>query len=374
LPIALRILVVVIDLSGGVGVFCRNLATGLKRYFPNEFHLSLLLLRPGTTTTSDNDLFDQIQTLDLPVHDDWRRFTETIPTARRLRRAIATIDSDLIFAIHNHPNLLVPVVAPKRRTILSVHGHLSTLLRQSITRPILRFLIRQRYQKHLVIVQSQGVANDLAQNFNVTNTRIIPHGIDIDRIIELPRQSVPDLPQQPYIVTLGRLVREKDHATLIRAFATAKKQNIPHRLVLIGSGEEQPALESLASSLNLQNDITFLGHRDNPYPYLAHADFFVLSSISEGFGLALVEALALGLPCISTNCPSGPAEILGNGDFGILVPPRDPDQLARAIVQLTNSPDLRASLSSRASTRAQSFSLETMARHYRDLFLDPNAS
>src|SRR5687767_2091361 len=93
-----RLLLVVIDLSGGVGVFCRNLASALKRYYSTEFHLSLLLLRPGTTTDSDRAIFDRIETLDVPVHDDWRRFTETIPIARRLRRAIATIDSDLIFA------------------------------------------------------------------------------------------------------------------------------------------------------------------------------------------------------------------------------------------------------------------------------------
>jgi glycosyltransferase involved in cell wall biosynthesis len=365
----LNLLIVLIDLAGGVGVFVRNLARGLHRYFPGEFSISLLLMRSGTVADTDRPLFNEIRELDSPVHEDYRRFLETIPNALRLRRALKSLPADVTLTFHNHPSLLVPLVAPRRRTILSVHGHLSTLLRRSITRPVLRALIRSRFRKHLIVVPAQGIADDLAQNFGIANTNIIPHGIDLDRIATLAAEPVTDLPPTPYIVTLGRLVREKDHATLLRAFALAKSQNLPHRLVIIGSGDLEHELKSLAQSLNISTHVTFLGHRDNPYPILKHADFFVLSSITEGFGLALVEAMSLGLPCISTNCPSGPAEILDDGTFGLLVEPRDPAALSKVILKIASDPELKQNLANLAIRRAQDFSLEQMARQYRDLFL-----
>jgi len=370
----LRVLLVVIDLRGGVGVFCRNLATGLARYYPGEFAVSLLLMRPGTTTESDRSLFSEIRELDAPVHDDYRRFFEALPAARALRSAIKTIESDVILTIHNHPNLLVPLVAPNRRIILSVHGHLSTLLRASVTRPVLRTLIRRRYRDRLVVTPTQGVADDLAKNFNVTNARVIPHGVDIERVTALADAQVADLPTRPYMAALGRLVREKDYPTMLQAFAEARKQGLQHRLAIIGSGELERELKELAGTLNVQSHTEFLGHRDNPYPYLKHADLFVMSSISEGFGLALVEALALGLPCIATDCPSGPAEILDRGKYGALVVPQVPQALANAMLELARNPQRRDQLTSLARQRSHIYSLAEMARRYRDLLLAAQSS
>ena len=365
-----KLLLVMIDLCGGAGVFCRNLASGLSRYFPGEFKISLLLMRPGSVNESDRALFATVRELDAPVHDDYRRFFEALPAARALRSALKTMDSDVILTIHNHPNLLVPLVAPRRKVILSVHGHLSTLLRASITRPVLRTLIRRRYRDRLVVTPTQGVADDLKQNFNVTNTKVIPHGVDLDRIRSLANAQVSNLPPRPYIVSLGRLVREKDYTTLLHAFALTRGKNLPHHLAIIGSGELDSELKQLATQLNIAEHVSFLGHLDNPYPYLKHANMFVMSSISEGFGLALVEAMSLALPCIATDCSSGPAEILDHGKYGMLVAPQSPQALADAIFQLAKDDERRTQFLVLAVQRALDFSLKQMSRLYRNLFIE----
>jgi glycosyltransferase involved in cell wall biosynthesis len=363
-----KLLIAIVEISGGTGVFAQNLADGLRQYFPGEFQIDLLVMRPISSTEADLKRFDHIHTAGMTVSEDWHRFLETIPNALKLRRTLKCIDADLILALHNFPSLMIPLVAPKRKTLKSVHTHLSTLLKHNITRPFLKALIKNRYQKDLVIVPTQGVADDLARNFSVINTRIIPHGIDFDRVQRLAAEPVPDLPQQPYIVSLGRLTAAKDYPTLLRAYAEARGKGLSHNLVIVGSGELERELKSLAQSLDISSHTRFLGHRDNPYPYLKHADFFVLSSQSESFGLALIEAMALALPTIATDTP-GPAEILENGAHGLLVPINSPPALADAILKFARSPDLRARFSAQSQSRVRHFTLERMTRQYRDLFL-----
>lgn len=364
-----KLLIAIVEIHGGTGAFALNLADGFRQFFPGEFQIDLLTMRPTPVSEADSKRFDKIYTANMTVSEDWRRFFETIPNLFKLRRTLRQIDSDVILALHNFPNILIPFVAPRRRIIRTVHTHLSTLIKHNITRPFLKALIRNRYGHDEIIVPTRGVADDLAQNFNVTRTRIIPHGIDFDRINRLANEPVPDLPRKPYIVSLGRLTPAKDYPTLIDAYAQAVQKGLQHNLIIIGSGELERELKALVDAKGLSRKITFPGHRDNPYPYLKRADFFVLSSITESFGLALLEAMSLGLPIISTDTP-GPAEILDRGTHGIMVPARDPASLATAMLELANSPQRRAELSELSRRRALDFSLEKMTRAYHDLFTD----
>jgi glycosyltransferase involved in cell wall biosynthesis len=365
----LHLLIVVIDLIGGTGTFCRLLATGLKRYYGPEFEISLLLCRDRGRLPEDSQWFDRIEIINADVHTDFRRLYEPILHAFQLRKAIRRIAPDLILTAGTYSNLIVPLVAGGRPCILSEHLHMSTRLKSARFGRIIAMLMRLRHHHYTVVAPAQGVVDDLRQNFAVTKAQAIPHGIDPARVIRLAEEPVEDRPAQLYIVACGRLAAQKDYPTLIRAFARARDAGIPEHLVIIGGGEEEENLKRLANSLGLTEVVHFVGHRDNPYPYMKNASLFVLSSLWEGFGIVIIEAMALGLPCLSTDCPSGPAEILRDGRHGLLVPPGEPGLLADAIVKLSSLPSLRAELSRQSILRAGELSLQRMASEYRDLFL-----
>lgn len=170
---------------------------------------------------------------------------------------------------------------------------------------------------------------------------------------------------RPVFVTAGRLVEMKDHRTLLLAFAIHLRQR-PARLMLLGMGPKLVELRALASELGIAEHVGFEGFVPNPLPYMRAADGFVLSSRSEGFGNVLVEAMGCGTPVISTACPHGPADILANGDYGILVPPRDPEALAPAFGQLLDQRDRWPAAKLRK--RAGAFSYGACADEYASLF------
>lgn len=156
----------------------------------------------------------------------------------------------------------------------------------------------------------------------------------------------------PLIVAAGRLTAQKDYPTLLRAFAGLRAQR-PCRLMILGEGELQGALQQLVDELGITADVAFLGFQSNPWRYMRHAAVFVLSSAWEGFGNVLAEALSLGVPVVSTDCPHGPREILQDGRLGALVPVGDAEALGVAIAATLDHPPDRASLIAGARPFAQ---------------------
>lgn len=173
--------------------------------------------------------------------------------------------------------------------------------------------------------------------------------------------------QPPLILGAGRLQRQKDFPTLIRAFALVRARR-PCRLMILGEGGGRSALEGLVASLGLGEEVALPGFESNPYPLIARAALFVLSSAWEGSPNVLTEALALGVPAVSTDCPSGPAEILAGGRFGPLVPVGDVEALAGAMLRTLDAPLSAATLKAAVADYEQ----ETSARAYlRALGLAP---
>ncbi|HYZ23144.1 MAG TPA: glycosyltransferase [Rhodopila sp.] len=135
---------------------------------------------------------------------------------------------------------------------------------------------------------------------------------------------------RPVFVTAGRLVVQKDHETLLRAMALHRQVGAG-RLIVLGCGPLEQPLRTLAQELGIADSVDFAGFQANALPYFRQADAFILSSRCEGFGNVLVEALGCGTPVISTRCEHGPAEILADGRYGVLVEPRNPTALAAAM-------------------------------------------
>ncbi|EAR23457.1 Glycosyl transferase group 1 [Nitrococcus mobilis Nb-231] len=194
-----------------------------------------------------------------------------------------------------------------------------------------------------VIAVSQGLAHDYATTLGIEldNIFAVYNPIVDDTLHTQATASVelpwPTEPMVPLILSIGRLAREKDYPTLLRAFALLRNSR-QARLLILGEGEERAALTQLAADLNIASDCAMPGFVPNPYAYLARANLFALTSLWEGFGNVLAEALALGIPAVSTDCPSGPAEILAGGRYGPLVPVGDANAVAGAMAAVLDSP------------------------------------
>lgn len=190
-----------------------------------------------------------------------------------------------------------------------------------------------------IVAVSQGVAADLSRITGIRRERItvIYNPVVTPELLERAKEPLAHpwfAPgQPPVILGVGRLTKQKDFPTLIRAFALVRRER-PARLLILGEGEERSRLEALVKELGLEGDVALPGFVDNPYAYMSRAAVFVLSSAWEGLPNVLIQAMACGCPVVSTDCPSGPAEILENGKYGPLVPVGDVEHLFRAIVTI----------------------------------------
>jgi glycosyltransferase involved in cell wall biosynthesis len=188
-----------------------------------------------------------------------------------------------------------------------------------------------------IVAVSQGVANDLAQitGLPLSRIRVIYNPVEPAKLLEKAKEPVEHpwfaIGESPVILGLGRLHKQKDFPTLIRAFSQVRQVQ-PCRLVIVGRGPERQKLNCLVRELGLEEDVAMVGFNENPYAYMARATVFVLSSAWEGLPNALIEAMAVGTPVVSTNCPSGPVEILDKGKYGSLVPVGDSKVMAEAIL------------------------------------------
>ena len=189
-----------------------------------------------------------------------------------------------------------------------------------------------------IVAVSRGVADDLARTSGLPRDRIeVVYNPVITPTMMAQAQEVPTHPwfapdQPPVILGVGRLTRQKDFLTLLRAFAEVRRCRTA-RLMILGEGEDRSALEALAAELGVADDVSLPGFQENAMAYMARSAAFVLSSAWEGLPTVLIEALAAGTSVISTDCPSGPREILQEGRLGTLVPVGDAAALATAILR-----------------------------------------
>jgi glycosyltransferase involved in cell wall biosynthesis len=195
-----------------------------------------------------------------------------------------------------------------------------------------------------IVAVSRGTARDLASELRLPPARItaIYNPVIDDHLYESARAPIEDSwfsrLDQPLILALGRLEPQKNHASLLRAFHLLR-QRIPCRLVIMGEGSLRGALEQQVVDLGISNHVRIHGFERNPHAYTSRASLLVLSSVWEGLSCVLIEALALGTPVVSTDCPFGPSEVLGAGEYGILVPVENDLALAEAMaVALSRSP------------------------------------
>lgn len=242
-----------------------------------------------------------------------------------------------------------PFGCPSTRIVVRVGMTLSMALgrRGPIKRWLRKSAIVACYRRaEAIIANSEGVAKDISVVTGIPLASIhVIRNPTVSREMFLEAEEPLDHPWfgpdgPPIILGVGRLARQKDFATLLRAFAKLRSKR-PCRLIILGEGKERAALVSLASQLGIQSDVELSGHVSNPFSFMKRASLFVLSSAWEGSPNVLIQAMALGVPVVATDCWSGPRAILQDGRYGPLVPVGDADGLAEAMARTLDHP-LRA--------------------------------
>ncbi len=282
---------------------------------------------------------------------------------------------DALIASMDYPNAVAvkarEISGVKSRLILTVHSTLSEEIARSKKRRVrAQVKVDRRFypRADAVVTVSRGVADDLARTLGLPleSLTTIYNPVVSDRLVQQAGEplSHPWFADTgpPVILSVGGFKPAKDYKTLLKAFALVR-QDRPARLLLLGEGRLKQSLLRQAEALGVSADLDMPGFVDNPFKFMANASLFVLSSVYEGLPTVLIEALACGCPVVSTDCPSGPNEILDNGRYGSLVPMGDEQLLAAAIMQTLDTPPEKAKL----RARGDDFRLEKATEKYLDL-------
>jgi glycosyltransferase involved in cell wall biosynthesis len=243
-----------------------------------------------------------------------------------------------------------------------------TVARQKIVQRFL-FSLSLKFSDYIIGI-SEEMKNNLKNKLNIKNNKIkiINNSTDLSYINKKKIEDIQDdvFIDEPVIIACGRLTEQKGFSYLIKAFNEIKKEFKNATLLILGQGEKEKELKALVKELNIENSVKFLGFKDNPYKYLYNSDLFVLSSLWEGLPGVLIEALACEVPAISTNCKSGPKEILDNGKIGELVKIKDVDSLSNAMLKVLRDKDLQHKYKELGLKKVKEFDKDKIIREYED--------
>lgn len=305
-----------------------------------------------------------------------------LPT-KRLRKAIKPL-AKLIQELR--PDLLMSTI-PVYNTVLILANMLSRTRTRIVVREAaylggtwkenmkLKLFGKLYNRTNQVIALSEGVKTNLIKRYKVKDSKIkvIYNPVDIEHIVAESEQAVETqsllASNHQKIITAGRLVKEKDQETLIKAFAKIATET-NSELYILGEGELEADLKQLTDKLQVAEKVHFLGFQENPYAYFKKADVFALTSLTEGFGHVFVEALALGLPIVTTKCEPGASEVLQNGKYGYLANVGDVAGVAEQLRQaLLLEEDSREQVINRGKERAADFHVKKIVSEYEKMFL-----
>jgi N-acetylgalactosamine-N,N'-diacetylbacillosaminyl-diphospho-undecaprenol 4-alpha-N-acetylgalactosaminyltransferase len=362
--------------SGGAERFVSLILPALQQHYD----VSLVLMREKIDYALPESInINYLENSD-PYENGLLKLLKLPLLAWKYRRFCKQHHIDLSFSLMNRPNyinILAKVFGSTSKTILSERAMPSYQYGYGdLQSKINRWLIRRLYpQADHVICNSAGNRKDLIESFNVRSEKssTIYNPVNLEMIPE--RNTPQEQTSTPFtFLTIGRLDEGKNHRLLIDALHVS---DIPDaRLLIIGSGPVRQELETLVAGYGLNDRISFLGQRDDVFEWLSQSDCFVFGSNHEGFPNVLLEALACGLPIISTDCPSGPREILAPGteltfilasrlefaEYGILSPLNDADLFAKAMQEIYHNSNTAERYRKAARIRAKDFEITAIAK------------
>lgn len=350
-------------------------------------HLDRNVFNPVLVTYSEARVFpvpEGTTEYTLHIHGGgslFQKLRANLTAVFRLRRVIRQEEPEIAVGMGGMTNwgliLAARLARSKTAVIIGEHGAGALKYREDrMTSLVMRLLNWFLYPlADRIVAISDGVRQYLVREMKVAEGKIvlIHNPVDIRRIQELSREQVDDPwlheSDRRVVLWVGRMATVKGLEYLIGAFERVT-QEIDARLVLVGEGPLENAIRELVRQKGLQEKVRFAGFQSNPYRYMARSSVFAFPSLSEGFGMVLVESMACGLPVVAANCVAGPSEVLLNGKCGILVPVADEKALARAIVSLLTDTALRERLISVAIERVSEFEPAKVVASYEQLFLE----
>lgn len=295
-----------------------------------------------------------------------------------LHRLIQRLRPDVVLSTSsgaNVPASLAHALAGSRARLVLSERNTVEHGETTMKRAVLTLLKRSLYERaDAVAVISEGLKHDVMNTLSVPAARVpVVFNPVVDEALEEGRAAPLDDPWftdgPPVVLAAGRLVPQKDYPTLLRAFAEVRKAR-PARLAILGDGPLRQELEGLAAQLGIADDVRFLGFDKNPFRYMARCAVFVLSSVHEGFGSVIAQAMACGAAVVATDCPFGPSEIIAApGRDGLLVPVGDVKKLAASIGYLLDHEEERRGMGARARMSAQRFAAPAIAQRYSEVLL-----
>jgi len=282
----------------------------------------------------------------------------------------------------NYVNILAKSFSNHRAIISERIASSSLYSDSSITSKISNILINRLYNKSdLIISVSKAIVEDLKIHYKIKSKQIVIYNpYDIKNIRKLSSENISvNIDKNKSIITVGSLCKRKNHQMLINAFNKINKDNI--KLYILGKGEEETSLKGLVKELKIEDRVIFLGYDNNPYKYLSKCGIFVLSSNSEGFPNVLAEAMICRCSVVSTDCLSGPREILApnsnikfqlldeieQAEYGLLTPINNQEKLKEALDLLLSDNRLRKQYIDKIDERIKNFRLEKIVSEYESI-------
>jgi len=271
----------------------------------------------------------------------------------------------------NYINILAKIFGSSHRSIINIRSTTSRYKNEGFLGKVNLFLINNLFNKaDLIISNSKGVDEDLKSLMNITtNTKVIYNPVDIE-YINSKKDICEDIAfdfkkDKRYIISVGRLIPLKRNADLIKTFFELQKRDNSLELIFLGDGILKNDLVNNCIKLEIKEKVHFLGNVKNPFYYLNKSDLFVLNSEIEGFPNVLVEAMACGLPVISSDCKSGPREILEDEKYGLLYLVGDTDILIKKMKFYLYGDIDRENIQSKNLKRIEDFSVGKIMNQFK---------
>ncbi len=294
--------------------------------------------------------------------------------AWRLKRYIGNnhIETVISFLYRpNYINILCTLLGSKHKSIINIRSTTSRYKKEGLLGKVNLFLVKSLFNKaDMIISNSKGVDEDLKSLMSITtDTKVIHNPVDVEYINSkkniLEDNAVDFLYNKKYIISVGRLIPLKRNGDLIDAFYKLQKKDDSLELIFLGDGSLKSTLVAHCKKLEINDKVHFLGNVSNPFYYLDKSDLFVMNSEIEGFPNVLVEAMAVGLPVVSSDCKNGPREILVDEKYGLLYPVGDTKVLIEKMkIYLYGNID-KKEIKTKNLTRIQDFNIDKSMAQYK---------